>query len=232
MNYPCGDGIFGNFSYAILLIAMLALFGCDRDKPKMSDMPKRAEEQTMKTIVAVGDSLTAGLGLAEEESYPAQLEKKLQADGYSYRVINAGVSAETSSGTLARLDWVLFMNPDIVILETGANDGLRGIDPALVESNIREALEILRGKDVVVILAGMKMVQNLGPAYVAGFNRVYPKLAEEFKPVFVPFILEGVAMQRALNQSDTIHPNGQGYKKIVDNIYPYVLEAIKRREGR
>jgi len=214
---------------------MLACPGCDRDKPErpgMPEMSKRPEEQTMKTIVAVGDSLTAGQGLAEEKSYPALLEKKLQADGYNYRVVNAGVSAETSSGTLSRLEWILSMNPDIVILETGANDGLRGIEPQVVENNIRKILEILKEKDVVVLLAGMKMVRNLGPAYVARFNAVYPKLAGEFKPVFFPFFLEGVAMQGALNQNDTIHPNAEGYRKIVENIYPYVLQAIRMTEVR
>lgn len=218
--------------FCTILLTMLALLGCDGEKPEMSRMSKRPEEQAMKTIVAVGDSLTAGQGLAEEESYPALLEKKLQADGYNYKVVNAGVSAETSSGTLSRLEWILTMNPDIVILETGANDGLRGIDPQVLESNIREILGILKEKNVVVLLAGMKMVRNLGPAYVARFNAVYPKLAEEFEPVFFPFFLEGVAMQSALNQTDAIHPNAQGYRKITENIYPYVLEAIRMTEVR
>ncbi len=186
----------------------------------------------MKTIVAVGDSLTAGLGVAEEGSYPAQLEQRLQADGYAYRVVNAGVSSETSSGTLSRLEWVLTLNPDIVILETGANDGLRGIDPQVAENNIREILKTLGDRQVVVVLAGMKMVRNLGAIYVGRFNGIYPRLAEESGAVFMPFFLEGVAMQAGLNQADGIHPTAAGYKKIVDNLYPYILEAIKRREGK
>lgn len=214
----------------IYLILLLVLLGCDREQPERAEV--QAEGETMKTIVAIGDSLTAGMGLAEEESYPALLEQKLQADGYNYKVINAGVSAETSSGTLSRLEWVLSMAPDIVILETGANDGLRGIDPQVVENNLRQILEILKEKEVVVVLAGMKMVRNLGPAYVARFNAVYPKLAEEFDTVFFPFFLEGVAMQGALNQTDAIHPNGRGYRKITENIYPHVLEAIRRTESR
>jgi acyl-CoA thioesterase-1 len=226
------NGGLGDICRVSLLVALLVSVSCDREKPQMSGQPKRPAEETMKTIVAVGDSLTAGLGLAEEDAYPAQLEKKLQADGYNYRVINAGVSAETSSGTLARLDWVLSMNPDVVILETGANDGLRGIEPQVVESNVRSALNILKERDVVVLLAGMKMVRNLGPAYVASFNALYPKLAEEFKPVFFPFFLQDVAMQPSLNQADGIHPTAAGYKKVVDNIYPYVLEAIRKTETR
>lgn len=216
--------------YVIMLIIVVTFSSCNRDK---QEKPQSEEqEKTMKTIVAVGDSLTAGQGVVEEESYPAQLEKMLQANGYDYKVVNAGVSAETSSGTLSRLEWILTMAPDIVILETGANDGLRGIDPQLVENNIREMLKTLRDNDVVVLLAGMKMVHNLGPIYVGRFNAVYPKLAEEFEPVFYPFFLDGVAMKNDLNQLDGIHPNGRGYSKITENIYPFVLQAIQRREGR
>ncbi|MDK9708908.1 MAG: arylesterase [Desulforhopalus sp.] len=216
--------------YITVLVTALALAGCRGDQPE-----KKARQETTgaaKTIVAVGDSLTAGYGLGEEESYPALLEKRLQADGHQYRVINAGATAETSSGTLARIEWILTLQPDIVILETGANDGLRGIDPQLAEKNIREILKILADHDVVVLLAGMRMVRNLGPMYVAEFNAIYPRLAKESGAVFMPFFLEGVAMEASLNQQDGVHPNGAGYKKITDNIYPYVLEVIKRREGR
>lgn len=219
----------GKTFYVIMLIMTLTLSGCNREK---QEKPQNQEQnKTMKTIVAVGDSLTAGQGVAEEKSYPALLEKKLQAAGYDYRVINAGVSAETSSGTLSRLDWILTLEPDIIILETGANDGLRGIDPQLLEDNLREILTTLQDKDVVVLLAGMKMVYNLGPMYVDRFNAVYPKLAEQFEPVFYPFFLEGVAMQPEFNQGDGIHPNAEGYIVITENIYPFVLQAIERREG-
>jgi acyl-CoA thioesterase-1 len=216
--------------YAILLILATALAGCEGDRQEKARGP--GEKAKTRTIVAVGDSLTAGFGVAEEEAYPALLEKKLQADGYSYRVVNAGVSAETSSGTLSRLEWILTMAPDIVILETGANDGLRGIDPQLAEKNIREILKVLGERQVVVLFAGMKMVRNLGPLYVAQFNSLYPRLAEESGAIFMPFFLEGVAMQSGLNQADGVHPNGAGYKKIVENLYPYVLQAIKKTEGR
>ncbi|MFH0783045.1 MAG: arylesterase [Pseudomonadota bacterium] len=208
----------------------VTLAGCKGDRPK--EVQEKGEKGGMKTIVAVGDSLTAGFGVAEEESYPALLEKKLQADGHQYRVVNAGVSAETSSGTLARLEWILTLNPDIVILETGANDGLRGIDPQVAENNVREILRILADRGVVVLLVGMKMVRNLGPLYVAKFNALYPKLAEESGAVFMPFFLEGIAMQAGLNQADGVHPNAFGYKKVVENLYPYVVEAIKKRQRR
>jgi len=216
--------------FVILFIMGCGLIACRGEKP--GEMVEKEEKVATKTILAVGDSLTAGFGLAEEEAYPALLEKKLQADGHPYRVVNAGVSAETSSGTLSRLEWLLTQNPDIVILETGANDGLRGIDPQVAEKNIGEILTVLKDKDIVVLLAGMKMVRNLGPQYVARFNALYPRLAEEHEVIFMEFFLEGVAMESGLNQADAIHPNRAGYEKIVENIYPYVLQAIKKREGR
>ncbi len=214
----------------IMFITFWSLAGCS---PDQEETPKAKEAGgTVKTIVAVGDSLTAGYGLDESAGYPALLERKLQADGYDYQVVNAGVSGETSSGTLSRMEWILTLAPDIVLLETGANDGLRGVDPEVAEKNIRNILQILKDKDVVVLLAGMKMVWNMGPAYVAKFNAIYPKLAKEFDVVFVPFFLDGVAMKGDLTLGDGIHPNAQGYKIITDNLYPYVVQAIKKRTER
>jgi len=215
--------------YVIMFIMCFSVTGC---KNEQEETPQAEEQSEVTgTIVAVGDSLTAGYGLDESASYPALLEKKLQAAGYSYRVINGGVSGETSSGTLSRIEWIMTLEPDIVLLETGANDGLRGVDPQVAEKNIREILRILKERDVVVLLAGMKMVWNLGPAYVSEFNEIYPKLAREFDVVYLPFFLEGVAMDSELSQGDGIHPNERGYQKIAENIYPYVLETIHRREG-
>lgn len=211
---------------SLLLITLLLLGGCDNSQEQIVAADSSGGE--MRTIVAVGDSLTAGYGLDESESYPALLEQKLRAEGLPWRVVNSGVSAETSSGTLSRIEWVLTLDPDIVILETGANDGLRGIDPELAERNIRQIVEILQEKNVVVVLAGMKMVWNLGPVYVAEFNKIYPKLAKEFDLVFYPFFLDGVAMKGEYNLTDGLHPNSKGYTIIADNIYPYVLEAIER----
>ncbi len=208
----------------------LALAGCKGDQREKA--AGQGEKEAKLTIVAVGDSLTAGFGVDESQSFPAVVERKLQEDGHKYRVINAGVSAETSSGTLSRLEWILTLQPDIVILETGANDGLRGIDPQVAENNIRDILKTLKDREVGVLLVGMKMVRNLGPIYVAKFNALYPRLAEESGAVFMPFLLEGVAMQSTLNQADGIHPNAAGHLKIAENIYPYVLQAIKRREER
>lgn len=214
--------------YGIIFIAIMAIVGCSQEQQKETEVEAH-KESLVGTIVAVGDSLTAGFGLDENESYPAVLEQKLQAAGYPYQVINAGVSGETSSGTLSRMEWILTLEPDIVILEIGANDGLRGVDPQVTEDNIRQMLRLLEGSEVQVVFVGMEMVRNLGQDYVSRFNRIYPDLAEEFDVVFFPFFLEGVAMVSALNQSDGIHPNARGYAIIVDNIYPYIIEVMNKR---
>ena len=217
----------------LLILAAFVVFAClgctQEEKEELA-----AEKETVDEILiaAVGDSLTAGYGLDEEESYPAILGRKLSSEGYNCRVINSGVSSETSSGALSRIEWVLGLNPDIVILETGANDGLRGIDPVMVEKNIREILSRLNDAGVITVLAGMKMVYNLGPLYVNKFNTIYPKLADEFSTVFMPFFLEDVAMKPELTISDGLHPNTEGYKIIVKNLYPYVLEAVRRKQNQ
>lgn len=210
----------------IMFITLLLLFGCGEQEQEQEQAITNDSSAENKIIVAAGDSLTFGYGVDEEFKYPYLLESKLQASGYNYKVINAGVSAETSSGLLSRLDWLLTLDPAIVILETGANDGLRAINTDVIEDNLREIIRILREKDIVVVLAGMKMVWNLGPLYVKQFDSIYPRLAKEYGLIFFPFFLEGVAMKSQLNIKDGIHPNGQGYEVIVNNIFPYVLDAI------
>lgn len=222
-------------SHYILLVflAVLAvlLSGCENrsEKPRSVETPVQKEE-VRGIIVALGDSLTAGLGVELEDAYPALLQNKLDEENHLFRVVNAGVSGETTSGTLSRLNWILSQNPDIVILEIGANDGLRGIDTNLVERNIEEILVKLQERGVVTVLAGMKMVWNLGENYTLKFNAIYPKLAEKYDLIFMPFFLKDVAAEVELNNADGIHPNEKGYEVITKNIYPYVLEAIKRLE--
>ena len=212
---------------AFALWTFLGLTACGQGDPPPT--PRRTAVHA-GTIVAVGDSLTAGLGVAEEFAYPALLEKKLAAAGFPYRVINAGVSGETSSGTLSRTSWILRMKPDIVILETGANDGLRGIDPSVVRKNIEDILQLLQEAHVTVILAGMEMVRSLGPEYTDAFRRVYPEASKRFRVPLIPFFLAGVAGRSKLNQADGIHPTAEGYKIVVETVYPYVVEAIRERE--
>jgi len=217
------------FFFSALLI-LLMVQAC-REEPASTSLQAKPEKKIEGTIVAVGDSLTEGLGVAEEFAYPALLAKKLQDQGYRYRVINAGISGETSSGTLSRIKWVMSLKPDIVILVIGANDGFRGIDPGLIESNIRRIIEALKSDNVFVVLGGMQIVQNLGQDYTSAFAAVYPKVAESENVILIPFFLDGVAADPALNQSDGIHPTAEGYHKIVNHIYPYVKRAIdKHRE--
>lgn len=179
-------------------------------------------------IVAMGDSLTEGLGVNMDEAYPAQLERKLRADGYNYTVVNAGVSGETTTGALARVDWVLTLKPDLVILATGGNDSLRAIDPALTKENIRQLVQAFQAAKVPVILAGMQTVQNLGEEYTNAFRIIYPAVAEEYQIPLIPFFLEGVAGDPKLNQPDFIHPTAEGYTIVVETIYPYVIETLKK----
>ena len=207
------------------LISVLVLLGaCSESEIESQSGTEPAYEGV---IAAVGDSLTEGLGVAEESAYPALLEKKLQALGYRYRVVNAGISGETSSGTLARIKWILTLNPDIVILVIGANDGLRGIDPGLIQTNIHRIIQALKEKNVIVVLGAMQIVQNLGEDYTAAFAKIYPAVAESQQVILTPFFLEGVAATPELNQADGIHPTTEGYRRIVDNLSGYVIEAIK-----
>jgi len=191
--------------------------------------PPPPEPQTLDyegTIVAVGDSLTEGLGVEEELAYPAVLAKKLQNLGYPYQVLNAGISGETSSGTLGRIKWILKLNPDIVILVIGANDGFRGIDPGLIKTNIHQIVKELKDKDLIIVLGAMQIVRNLGKDYTTAFANIYPEIARSENIILTPFFLNGVAANQKLNQADGIHPTAEGYQVIVDNITPSVVEAI------
>ena len=211
-------------TFAFVLFLAFFVPGCG-DESTSQSVPNAPEYEGI--IVAVGDSLTEGLGVAEEFAYPALLEKKLRLDGYHYRVINAGVSGETSSGTLARIKWVLTLKPNIVILVIGANDGFRGIDPELIKTNILSIVRAFKEKKVSVLLGGMQMGQNLGEEYITAFEKNYPLVAREENVGLVPFFLTGVAANPNLNQADGIHPTAEGYQVVVDHILPYVIKAIE-----
>lgn len=179
-------------------------------------------------IVALGDSLTAGLGVDQRDAWPAQLERRLRASGMNWKVVNAGISGETSSGARARLERALALKPQILVLATGANDGLRGTPPGELRGNLDAILATLEARGVTVVLAGMRMLSSLGPAYSAAFEQVYPDLAKKHRAILVPFLLEGVAADRSLNQADGLHPTARGYEVITDLVYPRVVEAIER----
>ncbi len=178
-------------------------------------------------ILALGDSLTAGYGLAPKDSFPSQLEAALRARGHDVRIINAGVSGDTSAGGLARLDWSLADKPQFAIVELGANDGLRGLDSKQLRKNLDAILTRLNQAGVKVLLTGMLAPLNYGPAYRESFSQVYPDLARKHAVALYPFFLDGVARDPALNQSDGLHPNPQGVAIIVGRILPMVETMLK-----
>jgi acyl-CoA thioesterase-1 len=178
-------------------------------------------------ILAFGDSLIHGYGLPAGETFPELLEAALRESGLDARVINGGNSGDTSAAGRARLDWALAADPDLVLLELGGNDGLRGIDPAATLENLDAILARLRAEGLPVLFAGMLAPRNLGADYAAEFDAVFPRLAAKHGVAFYPFFLDGVAMQPGLNQSDGIHPNGTGVRVIVQRILPRLLGVIE-----
>ncbi len=179
------------------------------------------------TIVAFGDSLTAGYMLPDEDSFAAKLQKALRAQGKDVTVVNGGVSGDTSTGGLARLDWTLGGGADAVILELGANDMLRGVDPAVTKKALGAILAKLRDRHVKVLLAGMKATPSLGRAYVESFDAIYPELAKQYDVPLYPFFLDGMVADSAQKLSDGMHPNARGVDTIVAHILPSVDALLK-----
>ena len=234
----------------LFCLSLIVLYGCDRanaPSPPSSSAPREGVGQQRGTdvtaqpgrskakisaerprIVAFGNSLTAGLGVAQHESYPAQLQQKLDVVGYSYRVINAGVSGETTAGGLRRVPWVLNSKPSMVIVELGGNDGLRGLSLQETKGNLERIIQQFQQSSVTVVLAGMKLPPNYGMDYTAGFEALYRALANQYHLTMIPFFLDGVAGSFLLNQADGIHPTGEGYRIIVEKIFP-VLEPLLQR---
>ena len=180
-----------------------------------------------KQLVVFGDSLVAGYGLDPGAAYPEQLNKKLQEKGIKLEVINAGVSGDTTSSGLARLDWSVGDNADAVILELGANDALRGISPDVTEKNLDAMITSLKAKDVEVLLAGMMAPPNMGPSYGEAFNSIYARLAEKHDIALYPFFLDGVVADAKLNQPDGIHPTKEGIAVIVQKSMPAVMKLLE-----
>jgi acyl-CoA thioesterase-1 len=189
------------------------------------DAASPSASDTRPRIVAFGDSLTAGLGVQVGESYPAQLQRRLDDLKYPYRVINAGVSGDTTAGGLRRVPWILKNEPELVILELGANDGLRGLSVDQTKSNLRQIVEQLKEAGAAVVLAGMKLPPNYGEDYTTRFEAIYPALAQEYHLPLIPFFLEGVGGASSLNQADGIHPTKEGYEIVVEQVLK-VLKAV------
>ncbi len=183
-------------------------------------------------LTVLGDSLAAGYGLALADAFPARLEAALRADGYAVEVLNAGVSGDTTAGGRARLDWTLADAPDAVIVELGANDGVRGIDPGRVFDNLDAIVGELKARGVAVLLAGMRAPPNYGRAYGEAFNSIYPRLADKHDVPLYPFFLEGIAARPEFNQPDGLHPNARGVEAIVERIAPYVKRLLESAAAR
>ena len=188
-------------------------------------LAEKAQARPFRLMV-FGDSLVHGYGLPQGQSFPDQLQDRLDAAGYAVEVINAGNSGDTTAAGLARVDWALADRPDLVIVVLGANDSLRGLDPAQTRRNLRALLARFQDASVKILLTGMQAPRNLGADYVRDFDRLYPELAHEAGLAFYPFFLAGVALVRDLNQADGIHPNAAGVKKITEHIWPTLLPLL------
>jgi acyl-CoA thioesterase-1 len=217
-------------------LVSLLMIGCgDASRNRAADGKAAAPPDSAppaaeaRTVLFLGTSLTAGLGLPPEEAYPALLQQKIDSVGLPFHVINAGVSGETSAGALRRVDWLLRQPFDVLVLETGANDMLRGFDLDSTEANIRGIVHRVRARhpDVPIVLAGMLAPPNLGADYARRFGEIYPRVAEEENLVLIPFLLQGVAGVPSLNQGDGIHPNEPGAEIVAANVWK-VLEPVLR----
>ncbi|MCH7941892.1 MAG: arylesterase [Proteobacteria bacterium] len=193
--------------------------------------PLHAAKADQIRLLVFGDSLSAGYGLAMGEGFTAQLGTALREDGMDVKVLNGGVSGDTTAGGLARLDWMLSDEPDAVIVELGANDGLRGLDPNQTQANLDAILNKLKQHDIPALLTGMLAPPNMGGEYGEDFNGLYPMLATRHDVVFYPFFLEGVAGNLELNQGDAVHPNAEGVAEIIRRILPSVKELLARLDS-
>ena len=187
---------------------------------------------TQPTLVFLGDSLTAGLGLDRSQAFPSLVEQRLRRAGLAWKVVNAGVSGDTSAGARARLDWLYRGRVDLMFLCIGANDGLRGLPAAELEANLRAILDRAKQEGTRVVLAGAMMPDNYGRAYQDAFRAVYPRLAKAYRLPFMPFLLEGVALQPGLNQEDGIHPNAEGTRRVAEGVWKVLEPQVRDLEAR
>lgn len=220
-----------SFSFLAALFSACGSAAGDQAAVQDLDRPLVLPEITASKpkIVAFGDSLTAGFGLAEPESYPYLLQEKLRSEGFDYEVINAGVSGDTSLGGLERADWVLEQERvEILILELGANDLLRGMPVDRMKKNLATIIEKAQAKNVKVLLCGMVAPPAMGSDYERDFRNAFPDLADKYKVAFLPFLLEGIALKKELNQADGIHPNAEGTRLMTENIYRELKPLLVR----
>ncbi|HXI07105.1 MAG: arylesterase [Bradyrhizobium sp.] len=215
-----------NFPHIIVLILAFLMTG-----QALAQTPTAVPAKPIR-IVAFGDSLTAGLGLPASHSFPARLQKALEANGIKVDMVNAGVSGDTTSGGRERLDWSIPEGTDAVILELGANDAMRGTDPDVTRAALSDILTRLKARKIAVLLCGMLAPPNYGAEYAARFNAIYPELAKKFDVPLYAFFLEGVAAERKLNQADGIHPTAEGVDLIVQKMLPTVQAFLGAIAGQ
>jgi len=203
----------------------------DRAASPGARAPAASSVSSRPRIVALGDSLTAGLGLPVAAAYPALLEQRLNDAGMDFEVANAGVSGDTSAGGLERLDWALQGDVRVLIVALGGNDGLRGLPVEQLRHNLAQIIERAQARHIDVILAGMEAPPNYGRDYIVAFHRVYPELAAQYHVAFVPFLLQGVAGSEALNQRDGIHPTAAGARLVADNVWSVLKPMVEAQRG-
>jgi acyl-CoA thioesterase-1 len=196
--------------------------------------PAGSKAATRPRIVVLGDSLTAGLGLPGDQSYPTLLQSRLSEEGLDYEIVNGGVSGDTSAGGLSRLEWALQGDVRILIVALGGNDGLRGLPPEALQKNLADIIERAQARHVKVILAGMEAPPNYGRDYIVSFHKVYPALAKQYDVALIPFLLQDVAGSQTLNQPDGIHPTAAGARIVADNVWRVLkpIAAAGKNEGR
>ena len=224
---------------AIMAAALAATIACgshDELPPERRDAPP-PDRATLSTaarprIVVLGDSLTAGLGLAKGDAYPAVLQERLNNEGLNYDVVNAGVSGDTSAGGLSRLDWALDGDVRVLVVALGGNDGLRGLPPEELKRNLATIIERAQARGITVVLAGMEAPPNFGRDYIVQFHNVYPALARHYHVALVPFLLTGVAGSETLNQRDGIHPSREGARIVADNVWTVLKPIVAQRDGK
>jgi len=231
-NLPRGASLGARLALALVTGAAVACGGPGASSPDPSAGPLATAEPERPRVVALGDSLTAGLGLLETQAYPAQLQARLDEHGYDVEVVNAGVSADTSAGGVRRLDWALEGNVRVLIVALGGNDALRGLSLDDLRQNLGVIVETAQSRGIAVLLAGMEAPPNFGEDYTTRFRQVYQDLALTYRVTFVPFLLDGVAGHPELNQADGIHPNAEGAFRIADTLWrvlqPMVDVAVAR----
>jgi acyl-CoA thioesterase-1 len=213
-----------------LITFLLLVFSCNTEKNQESDVldSENVIQESKPTILFFGNSLTAGYGIEEDEAFPALIGERLDSLGYNYRIINGGLSGETTAGGLSRLDWFLEEEPEIFVLELGGNDGLRGIALEETKKNLVAIINMVQDKypDTKILLAGMQIPPNMGQEYTQQFREIYPQIAKENNVTLIPFLLEGVAGDPDLNLKDGIHPTEEGHIIVRENVWPYLKSLI------